>query len=351
MLRRSLVTYSGLVVLGLLSIAAAGQLQAGREMIGTTLFYPSHPYNRAFSLVNSNFIGINQLIVIAHSPSEAAFRDPRALEAIEAFQHHMAEDDRFGGALAITGLTKSITRMFHEDVPKWEIIPDDIDSAGQVIFRIISSAATPSEVERFLSTDFHTTAVTLFYRDYSPSIIERALARAHQFTIQQDGKSSVEFRVGGGILGVLAAVHAAVEGAYWRVIGVLALVAGAAAVAGAGTFRVLPGAITALVLTQGALLTLLWLGNIDLNMYTLPLIIIGAGTLLIPLLLLSSHRIQRAMSTQGVVATNLTLAAAAAVWLFSPLRLQAEMGVFLIVLALVVTVIPLCLQKSLTSRV
>ena len=195
MLRPLLATRIGLLVLSLLGIVAALQLQAGREMIGTTLFYPSHPYNRAFTLVNQGFIGINQLIVIARTNGKSAFRDPKALEELEAFQHYMAEDDQLGGALAITSLAKSITRMFHEDVPKWEIVPDDIDSAGQVIFRIVTAAATPSEVERFLSTDFSTTAVTLFYRDYSPTIVAHALDRAHEFITKQNG-AGVEFRVG-----------------------------------------------------------------------------------------------------------------------------------------------------------
>lgn len=349
MLRPPLATRVGLLALSLLGITAAAQLQAGRAMIGTTLFYPSHPYNRAFALVNQGFIGINQLIVIARTSGKAAFRDPKALQALEAFQHYMAEDDYFGGALAITSLTKSITRMFHEDVPKWEMVPDDIDSTGQVIFRIITAAATPSEVERFLSTDFSTTAVTLFYRDYSPTIVAHALNRAREFIAQQNG-NGVEFRVGGGIFGVLAAVHDAVESGYWRTLGALALLAGVAAFLGLASLRAAFAVTATLALSQGVMLTLLWLGNIDFNVYTLPVVVVSAGTILIPAFLVWTRDGGGARYAPAFAATSLTLASAASVWLFSPLRLQAEMGVFLIVLALVNVVIPLGLQKSLESR-
>jgi predicted RND superfamily exporter protein len=348
MLRPSAATRIGLLVLGLLGIAAAAQLQAGRTMLGTTLFYPSHPYNRAFALVNQGFIGVNQLIVIARTSGKAAFRDPKALQALEAFQHYMAEDDQFGGALAITSLTKSLTRMFHEDVPKWEIVPDDIDSAGQVIFRIVVGAATPSEVERFLSTDFSTTAVTLFYRNYSPTIVAHALDRAHEFITKQDG-TGVEFRVGGGILGVLAAVHDAVESSYWRTLGVLVLLAGVAAFLGLGSLRAAFAVIAALALSQGVMLAVLWLGNIDFNVYTLPVVVVSAGVILTPMFLARTQDGGAVRYARAFAATSLTLASAASVWLFSPLRLQAEMGVFLIVLALVHTVIPLGLQKRLAS--
>src|SRR6266849_4101658 len=339
MLRSPLATRIGLLVLSLLGITAAVQLQAGREMIGTASFFPSHPYNRSFALVNQGFIGINQLIVIARTSGKGAFRDPKALQAVEAFQHYMAEDDHFGGTLAITSLTKSITRMFHEDVPKWEIVPDDMDSAGQVIFRIVTAAATPSEVERFLSTDFSTTAVTLFYRDYSPTIVARALKRAREFIAQQNG-NGVEFRVGGGIFGVLAAVHDAVESGYWRTLGALALLAGVAAFLGLASLRAAFAVTAALALSQGVMLTLLWLGNIDFNVYTLPVVVVSAGTILIPAFLAWTRDGGVAWYAPAFAATSLTLAAAASVWLFSPLRLQAEMGVFLIVLALVNVVIP-----------
>ncbi|MBI3798917.1 MAG: hypothetical protein HY268_18375, partial [Deltaproteobacteria bacterium] len=50
--RPRLATRIGLLVLSLVGLMAALQLQAGRAMLGTTLFYPSHPYNHAFSVVN-----------------------------------------------------------------------------------------------------------------------------------------------------------------------------------------------------------------------------------------------------------------------------------------------------------
>ena len=347
--RPSLVTRLGIAVVSLLGLTAVLQLEAGREMMGTTLFYPTHPYNRAFALVNKRFIGINQLIVIARTTSEAAFRDPQALQTLEAFQHHMAEDEQLGGAVAITGLIKSISRMFHEDIPKWEMVPDDIDSTGQVIFRIITAAATPNEVERFLSTDFRTTAVTFFYRDYSPAIVAHALARAREFISTQNG-TGVEFRLGGGILGVLAAVHAAVEESYWCMLGALALLAFVGAVLGVGTLRAALGVTTGLALSQGVMLTLLWLGNIDLNMYTLPVVVISAGSILIPAFLTWARGEGTVLHAQALAATSLIAAAAASVWLFSPLRLQAEMGVFLILLALASTLIPLRLQRVLSPE-
>jgi hypothetical protein len=190
--------------------------------------------------------------------------------------------------------------------------------------------------------------VTLFYRNYSPTIVARALDRAHEFITKQDG-AGVEFRVGGGILGVLAAVHDAVESSYWRTLGALVLFAGVAAFLGLGSLRAAFAVMAALALSQGVMLAVLWLGNIDFNVYTLPVVVVSAGVILTPTFLARTQDGGAVRYARAFAATSLTLASAASVWLFSPLRLQAEMGVFLIVLALVHTVIPLGLQKHLAS--
>jgi predicted RND superfamily exporter protein len=340
------VAYGAAAAVALLGVLAAARLQAGREMMGTTLFYPTHPYNRAFALVNEKFVGINQLIVIARTAEESAFRSPHALQALEAFQRHMAEDEHFGGAVAITNIIKSVTRMFHEGVPKWEMIPDDIGSTGQVIFRIVTAAATPSEVERFLSTDFRTTAVTLFYRTYSPALVEQALARARAFAARNG--AGVEFRLGGGMFGILAAIHAAVENSYWSTSGALLVLTAVGGLCGLGSWRAARAAGLTLVLSQAVILILLWAANIDLNMFTLPVLVASFGIPVLPAFLARTGPADTDDSPQAQVlaATGLTLALSAAIWLFSPLRLQAEMGFFLILFALVSTFLPLRLRRA-----
>jgi hypothetical protein len=239
--------------------------------------------------------------------------------------------------------------MFHEDVPKWEIIPDDIKSAGQVVFRIISSAATPSEIERFLSPDYHTTAMTFFYKNYSPEIVDRVLDQARSFIARQQN-GVVQFRVGGGILGVLAAVHTAVELAYWRTIGFLILFAGIGGLISEKSFRSVLSLLGGILFVQAVLLSVSWLGRIDFNVYTLPAFVLCAGAVLIPISTVLTDNAEPQLSDSSVVATSLTLAAAATPWLFSSLRLQAEIGGLFIYLAVALAVIPFVFRRVQAAR-
>ncbi|MGE0823878.1 MAG: RND family transporter [Candidatus Binatia bacterium] len=334
--------------LAALGVVAALQLHAGRTMLGTSLFYSSHPYNRAFAIVDQHFVGVNQLIVIAQATGQDAFRNPQALQAIEALEYHMAEDHDFGGSLAITTLIKAMTRMFHEDVPKWEVIPDDIDSTGQVMFRVISSAATPSEVARFFSNDFRTTAITFFYRQYSPTLVTRILHQAHAFAATS-ANANVQFRVGGGLLGILSAIHTSVERTYWRYISLFIFFPSLGVLISSRSLHRACGAGLSLLLVEAALLLLLWLGGIDLNMYTLPVIVISMGTVIFPTFLFWTHQDVR-LWLPSITKASFITAGGAAVWLLSPLRFQAEMGGVLIVIAVLSVLVPMPVQQLLRYR-
>jgi uncharacterized protein len=352
-LRRA-VPASSLLPLGLLLLAgfgivAAAQLRAGREVMGSTLFYSTHPYNQAFALVNEKFIGVNQLIVVAQATDQAAFRSPRALQTIEAFQQHMAEDQDFGGSVAITNLVKSVTRMFHEDIPKWEVIPDDLDSAGQVIFRVVSSAATPSEVARLFSQDFRATAVSFFYRQYSPDAVTRIFDRARSFTAAGNNHN-VQFHIGGGLLGILAAMHGAVEQNYWRFFAVFGALTALGALLATKSVRAMLEIVATVLLTQAALLLLLWWGGIDLNMYSLPILVTGFGMLLPATFPLWTTAAEENTAFHVLMVTGVITAVAAAVWLLSPLRLQAELGVLLLVLAFVGSVLPWSIKQAFLTK-
>lgn len=341
------LTRTGCIVVAFLGLLAALQLEAGQSMLGSRLFPAEHSYSRAFGLLNRHFIGVNQLIVVAHTPGEAGFRDLGALQVLEAFQLHMAADPQFGGAVAVPGFVKSITRMFHENIPKWAMLPDDISSTGQIIFRIVAGATTPSEVGRFLSTDFRTTAVTLFYRDYSPGLAKRTLARIRSFEGPNTGMP-VEFRSGGGLLGVVSAIRAGVERSYWYLFGGLLGLTFCGGLIGLGGLRAAGLLGLTVALSQAVMLVVLWVANIDLNMHTLPVVLAAMGTIVLPASLASlSWPQEEEWDGLGYVLTALAIvsAGAALVWLFSPLRLQTEMGLYLLVFSLVNALVPLPLQS------
>mgnify|MGYP001446470083 FL=1 len=143
-------------------------------------------------------------------------------------------------------------------------------------------------------------------------------------------------------------MHAAVERNYWTFLGLFALLASIGAVLSGAGSRGAVGMVGLLLVTQVLIFLLLWGGGkgLDLNIYTLPLITVGTGMALIPAFL--SWLPDEEVSTRPLSMTSLTVVAAAAVWLFSPMRLQAEVGIFFIVLAVL---IPLLVRSKMKTPI
>ncbi len=335
--RQKLVGWGAALVL-ILGGVSAFNLKAGREMLGTTLLPSSHPYNRAFSLASKHFMGVHQLVVIATAQEGSSFRQLAALRQIEAFQNHMALGDHFGVSLAVTDLAKAINRMFHEGIPKWAVLPEDSDAAGQLIFRIVVSATAPGEVERFLAPDLKTVAVTCLYRDYSPEIVARAVERAQDF-VARHPSNLVDFHLAGGIFGLLFALNREVLHSYWQTLLAVVLAGLGLSTLAWGNLRegVRLGAL--LVLCQAVVLAALSFGKIDLNVYSLPLVLMGMGLTLYAFF-------PREETYRARVLTALALLPAVLLWTFSPLRFQAEMGGLLALTFLSNAVFPVVFSHS-----
>jgi predicted RND superfamily exporter protein len=306
-------------------------LEAGRAMLGTTLFPPAHPYNLAFARASTKFMGVNQLVVIATAREGSSFRQLEALNQIEALQKHMAYGDHFGVSLAVTDLAKGINQMFHEGIPKWAVLPDDTDGAGQIIFRIVLSAAAPGEVERFLSPDLSTVAITVLYRDYAPEIVTRTIQRAQTF-VSTHPSDQVDFHLAGGIFGMLFAMNSEIFFSYWHSLFFILLITLLLYIYASGSLATGLQLILPLVLSQAVVLAALFLGGIDLNIYTLPVILLSIGTGIDPCTYLWETRERSRARGRAAVITALILIPTSLLWLLSPLRFQTEMGALLALL-------------------
>jgi hypothetical protein len=71
---------------------------------------------------------------------------------------------------------------------------------------------------------------------------------------------------------------------------------------------------------------------------------VGTGLILLPAFLTRGPHDD--IATQSLSVTSLIVAASAAVWLFSSMRLQAEMGVFLIVVAVTALLLTRQIRQS-----
>jgi predicted RND superfamily exporter protein len=374
------------VLVSLLSLLSVGlyfqhQLKVGDTTPGAALLYPDHPYNLAFHEVNEKFIGASQLVVIAEGAAyctvdgkacegdrcsrclpeeehacgttekclqrEGTLKDADVLNGLDLFAHYMAAREEVGGTVTVGALLKTIFRVFHENEPKWEILPTRNDHIAQLFF-LLTSNTRRGEMDNFFDANYSNATVAVFYKDYTHETIENSIARAKEYIANHQAENPlVRYRLAGGLIGILAAVNEEVEWSYRvnlaLILVVVFLLSYATYVSFWGALIVMLPSLVAQPLSE----TVMYLLGIDMNINSLPVAAIGIGIGIdygyyvlsrIVEELAAGHdfrmAIRRMFETTGktVLFTGVSLTASIIFWVFFPMKFQADMALLLVLL-------------------
>lgn len=325
-----------------LGVYLAQQLRVGTVSIGDAIMYPEHPYNVTARKVNAQFIGASQMVVVVEGKVEEAIKDETVLRAMEDLQWYMEQEGGAAGSVSATSLLKRVFRMFHEGDPIWEIIPSR-QNVGRVFFTIRESLGSRADTGQLFSDDYRHATVTLYYRDHSNVVAQHALDTAKAF-IATHPQETVTFRLAGGLIGILAAVNEEIETSY-RLN--LYLVLFTVFVLSYLTYRSVLGALIVMlpsIVAQPLTEAVMYLSNIDMNISSLPVVAVGIGIGIdygyyVLSRIVEEYRAcgdfdeanQRTLLTTGraIFFTGTTLVASVILWIFFPMKFQAEMALLL----------------------
>ena len=325
---------------------SALKVQIGENEPGSPILKPSHDYNVSTNAINTLFPGSEELHVIARTQDKGGIKRPEVLRAIEKFQVLMQLDTAVGGSKALPTVVKVVNRITHSDDPRWMQIPDSADEVGGLMFAYLASSPIPGALKEFVTPEENEADLVFFYKDHTAETISRAIALAERSGGEIASKvPGLSFEIGGGLIGVNAAVNQALHSDHMVIIPVVMILAFALVTAyyqslHAGWLMVLP-MLFATVMTYAYMG---WQG-IGINANTVPVIAVGVGVG-IDYAVYFMDRIReemealgdigqaatRAFSTTGyaVSFTALTLIAGVVMWiLLSDLRFQSDAAILL----------------------
>ncbi|MBA3036270.1 MAG: MMPL family transporter, partial [Desulfobacterium sp.] len=332
-----------LVVTVVGGIVATIHIKVGDTSAGRAILYDDHPYNVAARKVNSEFIGANQMVVVAEGSKKGAIGNANAMKTLEDMAVYAVDNiSDAGGALTIADMTKMVFKVFHDGYPKWLLLPEDPNHIEQV-FRLVGGSSTGGEMDKYISRDYTNATVIIFFRDYNNQTIKNSISVLKKY-IEEHPVEQVTFRLAGGILGILAAVNEEVEYSYWVSMAAIFLLTYILCVLTyrsfvAGLILILPLACSQ-VLCDWFMLAM----KIDLNISSLPVAAVGVGVgvdygLYILSRLAEEYQWQgnyesalfTAINTTGkaVIFTATSLIGGIVLWIFSDMKFQSEMGMLL----------------------
>jgi predicted RND superfamily exporter protein len=232
---------------------------------------------------------------------------------------------------------------FHEDDPRWEIIPSQWNDIGALLYLYLSGGE-PGDFDRWVNWNYSQANIVVFFKDHKGDTIREGIDRSKEF-IQNHPMDGVQFRLCGGVIGLMAAINEVIgrSNGLTLVLAFLMIFTTCSITyrsAVAGILFVIPLAIS-------NLLTFAFMAKmkIGLNINTLPISSLGIG-LGVDYGIYIVSRIKEeyprgrdlreatltAMTTAGraVLFTATTLISGVIFWYFlSDMRFQAEMGLLM----------------------
>jgi len=337
-----IVTVSAWVLLAGVSVFFLKDITIGDPTAASPLLWPESPYNLSHTSIQEKFGGVEPLIIVAEGHDKDAMKDPTVLRTMEKFQRFLERDKDVGYSFSLADILRAVNMVFHELEPKWGVIPNSWVDVGGLFF-VFFSGSPPSETAKYVTSDYTTAHVTFFAKNHKGDNIRRIIERAKEF-IAAHPMEKAEFRLAGGLIGVLAAANDVLlrNDLLMNVLGFTTMY-----VIILFTYRSWMAGIymlTPLFLSNLAINAYMGIQGIGINISTLPVVTVGLGFGIDYGLYIVSRIIEEmphkgtveaatreALSTSGkaVTFTAVTMVFGTLIWWFSNIRFDAEMGLLL----------------------
>lgn len=337
-----IVSFSIAMIVGMIY---SQKLKIGDVSIGKALLYDTHDYNVSYDKVNEKFVGASQLVILAEGKQEGVIKDPQVLQTLEKFQRFMEGQKLVGGSITVTTMARRLYQMFQEGIPKWAIIPDNPRDVGNIFYQFLNTLGA-DDLDHFIDKTSQNATITVYYKDYNHETVVGSIDMARKF-IENNPVENIEFRLAGGLLGILAAVNEEVDWSYkWNLILVMVTVFVLSVLTYASVVGALIVMIPSIVAQPLSEAMMYWLG-IDANINSLPVAAVGIGIgidygyyvlsrIVEEFQRLGDHdrAIEEALMTTGraIMFTGTTLTVSVIFWIFFPMKFQSEMAVLLTLL-------------------
>lgn len=335
------------------------KVMIGDAQKGVAELRPEARYNQDAVLIASKFsLGVDMLTVIAESGPSACTTSFAAMELIDRFAWHMENVEGVEQVITLPAAAKIVNAGWNDGSVRWRVLPRDPDTLRQAT----QSFETDSGL---LNADCSAIPITIFTSDHQATTIDRVVAAVKDFREKNDAYVP-------GNLQLKLAAEAAENPDFTTDQVNLRLATGNVGVAAATNDTVRASEHTILYLLYAAVFVMCWISfrnplaalcvllplvlvtelghslmvelDIGMKVNTLCVVALGVGigvdygiyifarmreSMLQGRTVAESYFV--ALKTTGIAIfyTALTLAVGVAMWIFSDLKFQADMGIML----------------------
>jgi predicted RND superfamily exporter protein len=193
----------------------AKRLEVGDNVPGSSYIPYGDSWNQCFRLLAKKFMGPYQLLVYARAKEESGLLDPEAVNAIGDLSRYLKHHCGARDSIAFDMMVTAARRMLMDGNPKWLTVPvsrEQVKGMGELVVE-------QGGVEDFIDKTFTEATVSPFFPDKETERIDEYAARIQAY-IDRHPSDQVDFRLGGGLLGMTKAVNDGTRDTYWKTLAV-----------------------------------------------------------------------------------------------------------------------------------
>lgn len=337
-----------LIILGF-SYYWSEQMIVGDAQVGSNLLYPDSRYNQDSVRINTNLPLINPLFVVVEGDKQRSLTNPRVMEDVKNFSDYMMKNSGAAGFQNIVAPLMTMPQKYHEDDPKWIGLAEDPVAASAYLVGLVF-AFEPGDMNKFIDPKIMQTNVVVFYKDKTGPTIDRAIATAKRY-IQEFSRlpEGFQYKLAGGVIGTEAAINEMVASKQLQTLLIALFGVFVFCTLNFRSFKAGLALMLPLALSNFMAFAYMAINQIGLSVATLPVSAAGIGMgvdygiYLIARLEEEKNRdpstslhtaLIRTIQTYGksIIYIAGTLVIGLLVWVLSPLKFQAQMGMMLAVI-------------------
>jgi uncharacterized protein len=335
------------VVIIVVGIRVALSIPIGEQEAGSPLLWQDSHYNVSARAINERFAGANQLVIYLEGEREHILKEPYVLATLEEMRRYMLEQEEAGDTRDLYTLARGLNRLYHYNDPRWQVIPPDLATTGNLIFVYEASAPISGVILEYTDLVYKNGQFVVFYKDTKGDTVREAIARAKKF-IAEHPLQGVKMRLAGGFIGTTAALNEEIAASERQATLLVVLTVYLLVWGSYGSFVAANMVMIALIAAGVASYMYISFMGIGMNINSLPVTAVGMGIGVDYILYVVDrirrevpaegsmiNGIKRAISTTGmaVTFTATTMIAGIIPWYFmSSLRFSAEMALLLAIL-------------------
>ncbi|MCV6610534.1 MAG: MMPL family transporter [Amphritea sp.] len=330
----ALVAVATASVLLAIGLQQGQKLQIGDLDTGAPELRPDSRYNLDNAFITGNYTTSSDIFVVMVETEAEQCSSFTTLSQVDRFQHYLTNIAGVQSSISLADVSKRVTAGLNEGNLKWRSVNRN---------QLVINASLSYVPAGLMNASCSLLPVIIFLDDHKAETLQGVTAAVADFAAEYDS-DAIRFQMAAGNSGFEAATNEVIATAQYQMLAWVYGVVGLLCLLTFRSLKTLICIITPLALTSVLCQALMANLGIGVKVATLPVIALGVGigvdygiyiysklnTYLVQGMPLTQAYLNTLKTTgKSVAFTGLTLAIGVVLWVFSPIKFQADMGILL----------------------